>query len=334
MGKMKKIFFVSTENGCNNNCIGCADNNLNKPKKGRDMNKIFKDLELGAEKGYKNLHLAGGEVTIQDNIFDILQKANELYDEIYITSNGRIFSYRSFAKKIVDSGVTQFNITLCGPNQKIHEAWTRTPGSFKQTIKGIKNLRSLTNNICVNYLIWRKSLYKVKNTLLLLKKLGIKHIDFFNLAPLGRGKTYYNQLYAPLKDLLKLEKQVSLFDSFSDIEIEDFPLCVFSDVFMNKSNIHVFDTSGRIYKDEKGNIETYSLFAAKEFNFCINSNLTVQKDIKKMENKFKTYKIKIKECNNCLKKDSCGGIFSDYIKLVGECQIKKEITHLREKQNY
>ena len=38
---MKKIYFVSTENGCNNFCTGCADNNHNKSKNGREINRII-----------------------------------------------------------------------------------------------------------------------------------------------------------------------------------------------------------------------------------------------------------------------------------------------------
>lgn len=332
---MKRIFFVSTENGCNNCCIGCADNNFDKPKNGRDLNEIFQDLELGAEKGYRNLHLAGGEITIQDNIFDIIKQAKKFYDKIYITSNGRMFSYLSFTKRMVGSGITSYNITLCGPNQQTHEAWTQTPGSFRQTIKGIKNLRSLTKNVCINHLIWKESFNKIPDTMILLNKLNIQHVDFFNLAPLGRAKKNYHGLSVPLKDLLLLEKQILLFDNtFSNIELEDFPLCIFTDNFLNKINIHVFDTSGRVYKDAKGNIENYSLFAAREFNFCVNSNLTIQKELKSVETQFKKYRLKIDSCENCLKKEKCGGLFSDYIRLVGIDYINQEIADLRKKQNY
>ncbi len=330
---MKKIFFVSTENGCNNNCLGCADNNLNKPKNGRDISGIFRDLELGAEKGYKNLHLAGGEVTIQDNIFQILKKAKELYDEVYITSNGRMFSYPSFTKKMVDAGITHFNITLCGPNKDIHESWTRTPGSFRQTIQGIGNLRSFTKKVGINYLVWKKSFDKVKETMELLEKMAIRDIDLFNLVPLGRARRNYYKLFVPLEKLLVLEDQLSLFKSFLNIEIEDFPLCIFSQDFMDRGDVHIFDTSGKIYKDKEGNIENYSLFAAREFNFCVNSNLTFQRQSESAENKFKRYRIKIKSCEGCPRIRLCEGIFCDYIKLVGASQIEKEINSLRQKRS-
>jgi MoaA/NifB/PqqE/SkfB family radical SAM enzyme len=329
---MKKIFFVSTENGCNNNCIGCADNNVCKPKNGRAIEGIFGDLEAGARKGYQNLHLAGGEVTIQDNIFEVLEKAKKLYNKIYITSNGRMFAYISFAKKMAESGVTDFNITLAGHNQRTHEAWTNTPGSFEQTINGIKNLKALNKNVCINYLVWRKSFNEINKAVSLLQKMGIAHIDFFNLVPLGKAKKIYSRLYIPLKELAGLEEVQ--FSSISNVEIEDFPLCVFSKEFRNQPNIHIFDTSGKIYKDEKGRIENYSLFAAREFNFCINSNLSLQKDVEKAESKFKTYRIKINACEGCSQKESCGGIFADYVNLVGEEKANSEIAWLRKKQGY
>jgi len=331
---MKRIFFVSTENGCNNNCIGCADDNSDKPKNGRDIKEIFYDLEEGVKKGYKYLHLAGGELTIQDNLFEILEKANSLYEEIYFTSNGRMFSYLPFAKKMVKSGITSFNITLAGSNKEIHESWTNTPGSFEQTVKGIKNLRSLTENVCVNYLVWKKSFDKLTDVVKLLEKLNIKHIDLFNVVPLGRAKNIYSDLFVPLKDLLVLEEQLSCNNLLTNIEIEDFPRCIFSEEFFGKSNVHIFDTSGKIYTDEDGNLDNYSLFAAKHFDFCVNSNLTVKERLEEVRKKFEEYRIKIDTCKTCSKNEVCGGIFSDYLDMNGKDETEKEILFLRSKQGY
>ena len=44
---MKKIFFVSTENGCNNNCIGCEKETLNKHSIVLKPNEIIDGLNKG-----------------------------------------------------------------------------------------------------------------------------------------------------------------------------------------------------------------------------------------------------------------------------------------------
>ena len=331
---MKKIHFVSTANGCNNNCIGCGDNVSLTSKDGRDIEDISRDLELGAESGYKILHLAGGEVTIQSNIFQILKKAKELYDHIYITSNGRMFSYRRFAVEMARSGVTFFKISLLGPDRETHESWTRTPGSFEQTIRGIRNLSSLTKNICVNHLAWRGSHDKIGNTMRLVESLGVNKIDFFNLAPVGRARENYGMLFVDLTELTELEKQIALSGSFESIELEDFPLCVFSEELVERRDVHAFDTSGKIYTDAEGNVENYSLFAAKDFGFCIDSNITIQKNIDEVRKRFGTFRKKTGSCKGCKKRKACSGIFSEYIRLKGIENVEREIGLLRRRQGF
>ncbi|MFT4304434.1 MAG: radical SAM protein [Candidatus Woesearchaeota archaeon] len=326
---MKKIFFVSTENGCNNNCIGCADNNIDKLKNGRDINDIFDDLEKGFKLGYKNLHITGGEFTIQDNIFLILRKAVSLYDEVYITSNGRRFSYLPFAKKMVDIGITQFNITLCG-DKKNHDYWTQVPGSFDETISGINNLISLNANVCVNYLLWKGAFNDIQKVLGLIHDLGVKNLDIFNLVPLGNAKSIYSDILVPISSLNVLEKYLKNL-SFNNIEIEDFPLCIFSKEFSKLNNVHIFDTSGQIFYDPNGDVINYSVFAAREFGLCLNSNLTVKEGINKVKDKFHNYRIKVDACNGCLMYDKCAGVFTDYVKLN---DVNNELISLRKSQGY
>jgi MoaA/NifB/PqqE/SkfB family radical SAM enzyme len=326
---MKKIFFVSTENGCNNSCIGCADNNSGKSKNGRATKDILSDLEQGAKNGYKNLHITGGEFTIQNNVFDILGKARKLYDEIYITSNGRMFSYFPFAKKMVASGITQFNITLCGLD-KNHDKWTQVKGSYNETIKGIKNLLSLKANVCVNYLLWKGAFNDFDKAMLMLQQIGVNHVDIFNLVPLGKAKKSYNQLIVELNELINVEKILEKFN-FDDVEIEDFPLCIFSESFRNMKNVHIFDTSGKVFLDDKGGIANFSVFAAREFGLCLNSNLTVEKDINKAKEKFNDYRLKIKACDGCKLLNKCNGVFADYTKIRN---AEFEVMKLRKMHGY
>jgi len=334
---MNKIFFVSTENTCNNNCIGCADKSrikIKKTKNGRPTIEIFQDLKKGAKKGFKNIHFTGGEITIQDNFFEIISKAVQLYEKVYITSNGRMFSNKEFAKKTIKQGVTDINITLAGQNSEIHEKWTQVPKSFMQTIKGIQNLRKYTKNITLNILIWKENYQKLSNILKIAKKLKIKKIDLFNLVPLGNAKKIYKKIKVDVSNLIKIENQIIPFQKyFNSIEIEDFPKCIFSKKFEAMENIHIFDTSGKIFLNKKNEIINYSVFAAREMNIPILNNFSVQDNIKELQEKIQNYRIKINACLTCPRKDNCEGIFSYYIKLKGKNKVEKELENLKKINN-
>jgi MoaA/NifB/PqqE/SkfB family radical SAM enzyme len=91
---------------------------------------------------FNSIYLTGGEPTIRPDILDIIYYIKKKNDEaeINIFTNGRMFYYYNFAKKIVNSGVFKYIIPLHGSKPEVHDRVTKVPGSFRQTVKGIENL--------------------------------------------------------------------------------------------------------------------------------------------------------------------------------------------------
>lgn len=127
---------------CNNNCRFCIHTD-SKFKGNRSFVDIKKDL-IDLREICDSVVLSGGEVTIRQDFLDIVRFAKELlYKTIQIRTNGRMFASLGFCKKTIHAGATDFIIKPYGYCEKQHDFMTKSPGSFKQTIKGIKNLNSL-----------------------------------------------------------------------------------------------------------------------------------------------------------------------------------------------
>ncbi len=86
--------------------------------------------------------LTGGEPTIHPDFFKILTFARKKYPPIIIEldTNGRRFCYAPFTKKVLSFRPVNIYTSLHGFDAKTHDAVTRTPGSFSQTVKGIENI--------------------------------------------------------------------------------------------------------------------------------------------------------------------------------------------------
>lgn len=124
---------------CNNACIVC--NQLGKKKEFRPTQEIKEELESFANR--KTVWFRGGEPSLREDFFDIIGFAKYIgFKEIGIQTNGRAFAYRDFAEKAVNWGATHFEIQLYGDTAATHDAVTRVPGSFEQTMKGIRNLKA------------------------------------------------------------------------------------------------------------------------------------------------------------------------------------------------
>lgn len=154
---------------CNNACIVC--NQLGKKKEFRPTQEIKEELESFANRN--TVWFRGGEPTLREDFFDIIGFAKYIgFKEIGVQTNGRAFAYRDFAEKAVNWGATHFEIQLYGDTAEAHDAVTRTPGSFEQTTRGIRNLRELHATVLVNVVLCEQNRHCEKTLLSFANTLG------------------------------------------------------------------------------------------------------------------------------------------------------------------
>ena len=56
-----------------------------------------------------------------------------------------MFSYLNYCKELINAGMTKVTIYVFSSKPEIHDNITRVKGSFKQTMKGINNLKNMNN---------------------------------------------------------------------------------------------------------------------------------------------------------------------------------------------
>jgi MoaA/NifB/PqqE/SkfB family radical SAM enzyme len=175
---------------CNNNCSFCSESdeyleNLQK--------KDFKQLKAEIKKireNYDFISFMGREPTLRPDFFDLLSFAKTLdFRQTSIATNGRLLAYPEFVKKMLNCGVNQVGVSFNSSDEKIHDSMTACPGSFEQTIQGIKNLTVLKKpglSILVNVPLTQKNYETLESTLDLLIRLGVKEINILWVSPLSR----------------------------------------------------------------------------------------------------------------------------------------------------
>ena len=206
---MKRVVFgILLGYECNNNCIFCYDGYFRNRIPPISTEEAKRLLQFGREQGANVAHILGGEPTIRRDIFELVKFAEDLgYDEIMMTTNGRMLSYPQFAEKIVDAGVNHIIFSIHGPKE-IHDRMTRTPGAWEQAMRGLKNILKLrdegreilvSNNtvittINMQHLPWivREFWPRRLNVLL-----------FIYPHPEGNALKYYQKLAPPLDELRK-----------------------------------------------------------------------------------------------------------------------------------
>lgn len=171
---------------CNNNCLFCVQAN-NKLTGNRRLDKIKKDL-IESKKRCDGVVLTGGEVTIRSDFFEIVSFAKELgYSTIQIQTNGRMLSNIDFCKKTIECGATEFAPALHGYCEEQHDFLTASPGSFKQTVRGILNLKKLNAKIITNTVVAKPNYRDIPKIAKLLVKLNVDQIQFAFIHAMGNA---------------------------------------------------------------------------------------------------------------------------------------------------
>lgn len=171
---------LKVSNNCNNNCLIC-NYFCRKAGEEKSINQIKKELDDLKKSGMEELRLPCNADKRKD-IIGIVSHAKRLgFNKIVLETNGRIFSYRDFTKKMVRSGLDEFAVFLHGYDAKAHNKITRVKDSFEQTIEGIKNLVEFGKNVTVDVVITRDNYEDLNKIVEQVGNLGVKNISFIFL---------------------------------------------------------------------------------------------------------------------------------------------------------
>jgi MoaA/NifB/PqqE/SkfB family radical SAM enzyme len=138
---------------CNNRCRFCVQGDKRFRLPDRSTEEAIELLELGRA-ACDEVVLTGGEVTIRPDLERIVTAARELdYRIIQLQTNGRMLQALAFVERLAEAGVTEFSPALHGPTPEVHDALTRAPRSFKQTVRGIRNVKKLDLPVVLNSVV-------------------------------------------------------------------------------------------------------------------------------------------------------------------------------------
>lgn len=230
-------------NKCNSKCIMCTnpanfqardpykDYSFGQLKKRISKMKIFdKNGKLIDDK----VILTGGEPTIHPDFFKILAFTRKKFPPVIIEldTNGRRFCYPSFTKKVLGFGRINIYTSLHGFNPKTHDAITRTPGSFSQTLKGIENIlkhKTLGLHQLELRIIITKLTYRATEKILKFIKENFPQIDrvviIFMEMEGQAGKNFKIVGLTHTKFQKSIPKIAKWIDKFKELRFYHFPLC-------------------------------------------------------------------------------------------------------------
>ena len=170
---------------CNNACVFCAQGDL------RDTSAptALVDAQIAAIEEGETIAIVGGEPTIADALPSWIRAAADRgAARVVVQTNGRRLAYRAYARALREASPrVALDVSLHGSTAPMHEYHTGAPGSFAQTIQGLRNARAEGIPLGVTMVITRSNFRHVVEVARIAHAAGAVAIHLAMAAPFGRA---------------------------------------------------------------------------------------------------------------------------------------------------
>jgi MoaA/NifB/PqqE/SkfB family radical SAM enzyme len=231
---------------CNCNCIFCSvGHKLREDGRVKTWEDIRSDIDFAKRSGSSIISFSGGEPTIRKDVFRAVEYAKSLgFETIEIQTNGRLLSYKDFSRRLIDSGVNRFIISVHAHNKELGDFLLRSSGAWEQAIRGIENLKSLgMNNIRFNVVVCEHNYRQLPEIIDFL--LGFKAIGYHMVFVIPDGHAYRQRDIIPrMTDVVPYMKRATdrIASSGGEAWMYSIPYCLLDGYEYTVAEMSITDT--------------------------------------------------------------------------------------------
>ena len=151
--------------------------------------------------GWNDIVITGGEPTITKTFLPVVSHAREMGFEMRaVATNGRRFSYEPFTREATRLGLTKAWVSLFGHDARTHDACTRTPDSFVETTRGIRNLLGAGAEVTCSVVVNKLNHKLLKEYFDTVHELGVRSVSMMGLKPFGGAFLNQKAVFYDLKE--------------------------------------------------------------------------------------------------------------------------------------
>ena len=309
---------------CNLDCVfcyaGCSCHS--KPGAGEmttdEIKRVLKIIKEQAK--VPTVSFTGGEPTLRSDLPELVETAKDIGMRVNLITNGTSIT-QSLAKELAEAGLDSAQVSLEGPDEKIHDAMTQVPGSFKKTLRGIEALRQTGIHLHTHTTITTINEPHLERQLALIKSLGFPRFSMNQLIPTGTGGKdqerwiHYSEIGAIVERIRKLSRRMGLeFMWYSPT-----PLCMYNPMAAGLGNKSCAACDGLLSVSPTGGVLPCSSFDKDVGNL-------LKTDFKEVWNSknaahYRDKKYAPNHCQGCAEFEVCSAACPLYWDAVGYSEL-------------
>jgi radical SAM protein with 4Fe4S-binding SPASM domain len=140
---------------CENKCLHCYAGGPHETKELATIDWVH-ILEKLHSTGIPHVIFTGGEPTFREDLRELIKHTQKLGLVSGLITNGRRLKNAPYLDSLVTAGIDHIQITLESHREQVHDKITGVPGSWRETVQGLKNaiatpVYTLTNTTLNQY---------------------------------------------------------------------------------------------------------------------------------------------------------------------------------------
>jgi molybdenum cofactor biosynthesis enzyme MoaA len=237
------ILLVRLMSRCNEKCLFCMV--ADEIDRSEDLRYDDAVATILRQPPGTHVEFFGGEPTIYPRFLELLAVARSRGFACSIATNLRIFHSERFTRAVaaLDPRWIYIRTSLYGDTPELHDYYTDTPGSYRQTVRGIRNIVRAGFDCQVNVVVLRENVDRLASIAEQVHAWGVPRIKFGNLISISTCADHA----VPLAEVRpRLAEAVARAEALGlSVTVEKTPICVAS------GRIDLLSTERLIYHAER-----------------------------------------------------------------------------------
>lgn len=184
---------------CNNHCLFCMEENreararVNGAMTAERVRSIIR-----RHRGAEELCFTSGEPTLHPRLADYVRWSRQAgFRHVSLMTNGRRLAYAPYAVALARAGLTRVYVSVHGHRAALHDGLTRSPGSFDQTVTGLRNVAALRDRdvqLHTSTVVTRRNVGFLREIYTFLSGIGVHQVVFNALQVNGGAARHFDRL--------------------------------------------------------------------------------------------------------------------------------------------
>ncbi len=160
-------------------------------------------------KPYPLVVITGGDPLLREDVFEIVKHGVTSGLRIAMAFSGTDLATLEVLESLKEAGVSRIAISIDGSNETIHDGFRGIKGTFRESMKILKNARKVGVSTQINTTVTKFNLHDLANIAKLAIENGVTLWDVFFVVPTGRAKIEYMPSSQEFEDVLNWLYDVS-----------------------------------------------------------------------------------------------------------------------------